>query len=610
MQQTYNVILAGNPNVGKSTIFNALTGMKQHTGNWSGKTVVTASGCYTYKDDKYNITDLPGVYSLLGTSPDEEAAKSVIDSRKYDCVVIAADAANIERNLDIILQICDITDRIVVCLNLCDEAKKRGISVSGAALSKLLSVPVIKTAARSGIGLEELKKAIYDVSVSGKNKQKDISRKDDLNYYINRSHQIAKQCLYESDGQAATIRTDKIITSKKYGIPIMLILLTLIFFITITGANVPSQFLENIFSELGVFLRSTAADLHIPQFIRGILIDGMYTTLTQVISVMLPPMAIFFPMFALLEDMGYLPRIAFMSDPLFSKAGTDGKNVLPLMMGLGCNACGVTGCRIIDCPQKRSLAMMTNSFIPCNGRFPILIMLITSFLISELPTPFRTLTGALILTASIILSVGISLFATYVISHTFYKSKYEPFIMELPPYRRPQILKTIVRSIFDKTLGVLCRAVLTAVPAGAVIWLLSNIRYGDTLLISYLVSFLDPIGKVMGLDGAIITGFILGFPANEIVLPIILMIYRSAGDFASFADSAHTADILISNGWTAKTAICMILFTLMHFPCSTTVLTIYKETKSLKQTAAAILLPAVCGILCCIAVNMIMSTFA
>ncbi len=601
------VALAGNPNVGKSTVFNTLTGLKQHTGNWTGKTVDCAYGNYTYNDKTFKIVDLPGTYSLYASSPEEEITRDYLYSKEADVIAVVTDATCLERNLNLVLQCLEITNNVVVCVNLIDEAQKKGIQIDFKKLSKILNVPVIQTAARSGEGIDELCKAIEEKSA---NFHSDIEyEKSDIDTIWKKANDIYNECVSSSsDCNRRDRKIDKLLTSKATGIPVMLLLFALIFYITIVGANYPSEWLSKLFNHIGIWLESVMSGA--PQILSDILLKGMYKTLTWVISVMLPPMAIFFPLFTLLEDSGYLPRIAFNLDKFFKKACAHGKQSLTMCMGFGCNACGVTGCRIIDSPRERLIAIVTNSLVPCNGRFPTLISIITMFFVGSKIGFLSSLTSTLLLVCAIVLSVIMTLLVSKFLSKTFLKGIPSSFALELPPYRSPQISKVIVRSIFDRTIFVLGRAITVAAPAGIIIWLLANISVGSSTLLSQCALFLDPFAKLIGLDGYILFAFILGFPANEIVMPIVIMSYLSCGELTEFSGLFELKALLVANGWTWITALCTMIFSLFHFPCATTCLTIKKETGSIKYTLLSIILPTVLGIICCFIVSTFCSFFA
>lgn len=389
----FKVALAGNPNVGKSTIFNALTGLNQHTGNWTGKTVECSSGTAKIKDKTFLFTDLPGTYSMIDFSEEETVTRKFLANEKSDCVVIVTDATIIERNLSFALQVLSLQKNAVLCLNLCDEAEKNGIIIDIDELSLNLGVPVICTCATRKGGIKELKNTIYDIC-TGKKKCfrvernfKDIDvlntekHKQNSEMLAEKSKEICKQTVFYSSKtmNERSRKADKILTSKAVGIPLMLLLFGVLFWITAVGANYPSEWLSLLFDFIKDELYNIFSLLSVPDFFTGILIDGVYTTLTWVVSVMLPPMAIFFPLFSIIEDSGYLPRIAFNLDKFFAKCGAHGKQSLTMAMGIGCNACGVTGCRIIESPQERLIAILTNNFMPCNGRFPTLIAIIMMF---------------------------------------------------------------------------------------------------------------------------------------------------------------------------------------------------------------------------------------
>lgn len=617
------VALMGNPNVGKSTVFNTLTGMAQHTGNWPGKTVAGASGTAEHGGTRFLLVDLPGTYSLVARSPEEEVARGFLLSGRADCAILVADATCLERNLNLALQVTEIMPRAVLCLNLMDEAQKKGVQIDCDALEQALGIPVIPCTAARGEGLDALLDAAAAVA-SGRrpttpppirfpaalsDDQLSEERKQDLRTasYVLHAEEIANGVIRSPANAARDRKIDRILTSRRYGIPAMLLLLALVFFLTISGANLPSAWLSRVLFACTEPIRAALCWLHAPVWLQSMLIDGVWRVLATVVSVMLPPMAIFFPLFTLLEDVGYLPRVAFNLDHAFCKAHACGKQALTLCMGFGCNAVGVTGCRIIDSPRERLIAILTNSMVPCNGRFPTIISLLTIFFIgvsrAALPTMLLSSLG---LTAVIVLGVAMTLAASRLLSATVLKGLPSSFALELPPYRRPQVGKVIVRSILDRTLFVLGRAISVAAPAGLLIWLLANWYIGGSSVLLSCAQALDPIGRALGLDGMILLAFLLGFPANEIVMPIVLMGYLSTGTLVELTGLPALGALLTANGWSAATALCFIVFSLFHWPCSTTCLTIWRETGSLRWTAAAVILPTGIGMTLCFLLHLLL----
>ena len=649
--EAHIIALAGNPNVGKSTVFNALTGLRQHTGNWPGKTVAAARGDLTYGGERFTLVDLPGTYSLFPNSAEEEIARDYLCSGEAEAVLILADATCLERSLNLVLQTLEAADvPAVVCVNLLDEAAKKGIVLDLPALSHALGVPVVGTAASRGEGLDELHAALA-AAVREKPRRRETAveypraveravrvlepalapfareqsrfyalrlLEDDALFFARfgadlpalaaerigealsaRATALVRLCERrdETAAQRRDRRLDRLLTSRATGIPVMLALFGAILWLTVEGANVPSQLLSRALFSAQEPLRGLLAFL--TPFWRGALVDGMYRTLAWVVSVMLPPMAIFFPLFTLLEDMGYLPRVAFVLDRCFARAGAHGRQSLTMCMGLGCNACGVTGCRIIDSPRERLIAMLTNSLVPCNGRFPLLITLLTAFLSGE-----AMLGASAGLLAALVLSVCVTLLVSRLLSATLLRGESSAFSLELPPYRRPRVGQVLVRSLLDRTVFVLGRAVTVAAPAGLLIYLLGNCTVGDTTLLAHGAAALDPLGRALGLDGMILLAFLLGFPANEIVLPILLMGYSSAGTLVDGASLVELKTMLLANGWTGMTALCMLLFSLFHFPCGTTTLTLARESKSLKWTLVGVALPTAVGMTVCFAVHL------
>lgn len=669
------IAIAGNPNVGKSTIFNALTGMKQHTGNWPGKTVAKSEGTFLYNNQEYLLVDLPGTYSLFTHSVEEEIARDFICFESEGVILVVCDATCLERNLNLVLQIMEISSNIVVCVNLLDEAKKKHISIDLKKLELILGVPVIGTCARNNIGIDQLLKAIENSFYECKNPTRIVypdvieQAKHTIEYYmpdielpskywlslrllepvtyysqnlksyidellhqpnIKKAQEEAKQMLTAQDINSQCLediiintvitkseeiasktvklnenevyykdhKIDKFLTNKITGIPIMILLLGFIFWITISGANIPSSIISNILFKIEDWLAILLNNLNVSNWIIDMLVHGIYKVLAWVVSVMLPPMAIFFPMFTLLEDLGYLPRIAFNLDYYFKKACTCGKQALTMCMGFGCNAVGVTGCRIIDSPREQLIAILTNNFVPCNGRFPTLIAIITMFFIGTKNNFKNSILSTLLLVCVVIFGIILTFISSKILSQTILKGIPSSFTLELPPYRKPQIGKIIIRSIFDRTIFVLGRAILIAAPTGLIIWLLANINIGNTSILLHCSQFLDPFGKLIGMDGVILLSFILGFPANEIVVPIMIMTYMATGNLMDM-ETAKLHLLLIENNWSWLTALCTILFCLLHWPCSTTCLTIKKETQSLKWTLIAFFLPTIFGIIIC-----------
>jgi len=697
----YLVALAGNPNVGKSTVFNELTGLRQHTGNWPGKTVVRAEGAFAHEGKRVKLVDLPGTYSLQAGSVDEEVARDFVLFGRPDVTVVVVDATRLERNLNLVLQILEITDRVVVFLNLMDEARRHGIGVDPARLEEELGVPVIPGTAREGLGIDELLNAAHDVATGvRKNNPYRLSRHapavevainglvpviEDVYPEMPNARWVAMRLLNADEAVQEAVRAgelgqlvhdesareveppseperqrlldtatrlrwelppdfhdivtehayaaaeavagkaqkrglakagfafdrklDELLTSRIFGFPLMLLILAVVFWLTIEGANVPSAMLATLLIDHGhSWLKGLAALAGLPWWLDGFLLDGVYLATAWVISVMLPPMAIFFPLFTLLEDFGYLPRVAFNMDSMFKKAGAHGKQALTMCMGFGCNAAGVVATRVIDSPRERLIAIITNNFSLCNGRWPTQILIATIFVGTLAPSQLGGLVSAAAVVGIALLGIVMMFVSSWLLSRTVLRGEATSFSLELPPYRPPRVLQTLYTSLIDRTMIVLWRAIVFAIPAGAVIWLVSNVTIGGVSVAEHAVTWLDPFGFLLGLNGVILLAYVVAIPANEIVIPTVLMLTvltggiagpEGAGVMFELDSVVATGDLLRGGGWTLLTAVNLMLFSLLHNPCSTTIYTIYKETRSMKWTTVATLMPVAMGVTIC-----------
>jgi ferrous iron transport protein B len=696
----YLVALAGNPNVGKTTVFNGLTGLRQHTGNWPGKTVVRAEGAFAHRGKRVKVVDLPGTYSLQAGSTDEEVARDFLVFGRPDVTVVVVDATRLERNLNLVLQVLEITDRVVVCLNLLDEARRHGIAVDPERLERKLGVPVVPTVARNGEGIDRLLDTVEAVAagerpttpyrleshapeveeavgglvpaieraypgvanprwvalrlLNGDGAVEEAVRQGELGLLTDPGapdgadptaydetaiaevletasrlrwtlrpdfHDALMARLYAAAQEIADAAQDRglkaagyrldrkldaLLTSRWLGLPLMLGILAVVFWITIEGANVPSQMLATLLIDHGhALLTGLGESVGMPWWLSGFLFDGVYLATAWVVAVMLPPMAIFFPLFTLLEDFGYLPRVAFNLDAMFQRVGAHGKQALTMAMGFGCNAAGVVATRVIDSPRVRLIAIITNNFSLCNGRWPTQILIATIFIGALAPAHWAGLVSAAAVVGIAVLGILFMFLASWLLSSTVLRGEATTFSLELPPYRPPRILQTLYTSVIDRTLIVLWRAVMFAVPAGAVIWLTANVHLGGASVAEHLVSALNPVGLILGMNGVILLAYVVAIPANEIVIPTVLMLTvlttgmalgEGAGVMFELDSTMAMADVLQAGGWTLLTGVSLMLFSLLHNPCSTTIYTIYRETGSVKWTAVATFLPLAMGV--------------
>lgn len=580
-ERKIKIALAGNPNVGKSTLFNALTGLHQHTGNWPGKTVGVATGMHRSGGVCFEFVDLPGTYSLNGKSEDERIAGAYLSSGEADCTLVVCDGSCLERNLILALQVLERCSRVVLCVNLMDEAEKMGFRIDGEKLSERLNVPVILTSASDRSGQKRLLQQLHQTALGPEQLRFPVQDP------VMQAQKIAASCVFVENKtrRSRQKRIDELLITRRWGIPIMLLLLFFIIWLTVWGANYPSRLLELLFDGGYRLLHGSLRAW--PGWLVGLLVDGIYATTTRVIAVMLPPMLIFFPLFTILEDIGYLPRMAFLLDRGMCRCGGCGKQALTLCMGLGCNAVGVTGCRIIDSPRERLLAILTNAMVPCNGRFPTLILLGSLF--------FPNVGTAGLVAAGVVLGVLGVMAASGVLSATVLRHESSVFVMEMPPFRKPRIGQILVRSLLDRTLQILLRAIKVAAPAGALLWTLCHYEFLDPA-----AEFLDPVGRFLGMNGVILLGFILSLPANELMIPVIVMVMTGAASLGSAVDPE-----MFTTQWSWHTAVCMMVFTLFHWPCATTLQTIRKETGSRKVAATALMLPTGVGIALCAVLNIL-----
>ena len=609
------IVLAGCPNVGKSTVFNALTGLRQHTGNWTGKTVDPARGRWRLEGVLYEAVDLPGVYCLTGGTPEERVAAAYLETHSPDLLVAVLDATALERTLALALELRPRCGRMVLCLNLMDEAERMGLEIDAAALGEALGCPVVPTRADRRESFELLRRVIAlragaepdpvpapsfrgpraeesvlapNPSFRGPQAEESVlpASPEDL---IPAASRLARAVTKSAPRPQRD--WDRLLLGKWTAYPLVLLLIFGIFLLTVWGANLPSAMLERGLGRLGALLGRLLSAL--PEGLRSLLLDGVYATAAKVVAVMLPPMAIFFPLFSLLEDLGLLPRTALLLDRPFARCGSCGRQGLCMCMGCGCNAVGVTGCRIIPNERQRLAAILTNALTPCNGRFPTLILLAGLMLGGRL----SALATAGVLTGCMLLSGGVTLAVTALLRRGPLRGEDGGFRLELPPLRRPRLGQLLLRAVLDRTLRVLGRALLAAAPAGALIWTLERLRLGGRPLLEALALGLDPAASLLGLTGTLLLAFFLSFPANELLLPLALLI-AGAGEEGLPA-------LLAAGGEPARTSLCAALFTMFHWPCATTVLTIWHETKSRGWTLLSLLIPAAAGSVLCMLTNAI-----
>lgn len=653
-----NILLCGNPNVGKSSIYNILTHSHEHTGNWTGKTVELSTKKIVGTD--YYLVDLPGIYSLSSLSEEENIAKMTMLFSDYKSIIYVVDATQIEKNLNLLFQILQINKNIILCINMIDELENKNIKLDTNILSNILGIKVIKFSTYKNIGYNELIEAIKEdnyceynyyyneeiekhinnissylpvgfnnryMSISVLNKDEylvkyvkerygiNLENNDVKNYIMNiNSEEISDQIsikintlsrivtneVFKKSGENSISLLDKIFSNKIYSIIMMTFIMFLIFLITITLANYPSDLLGELFNKFEYFIYKLCLNFNIPKVIYEPILFGVYRVVTFIISVMFPPLVIFFIMWTYAEESGILPRIAFNFDKICSYSNCHGKQCLTMCSGFGCNACAVVGARIMDNKRDRIIAILTNSFIPCNGRFPMIIAIITMFLVNS----NNKILVSIYLCGFVILAMIISFLISFILSKTILKGYPSFFVLELPEYKKVKLSKILKTSIVYKSLSILKKAILVSIPAGLIIWLLTNININNMSVFLIISNFLDKFAKIIGLDGNILLSFILALPANEIVLPIIIMGYLGNSNISLISDYIGIKSILLNNGWTVNTAICTILFSLMHFPCGTTLSTIKSEI-GYKWAFYSFIIPLITGIVFLLIYNFI-----
>lgn len=643
-----NILLIGNPNVGKSSIFNKLTLSHEQTGNWTGKTVELASKKII--GTNYTLIDLPGIYSLSSLSEEEAITKNTLLFENYKKVIYVSDGTNLEKNLYLLLQILQITKEVILCINMVDILEIKNIKIDTEKLSEILGIKVIRCSTFKNIGFKELiesldaesyslfsytyskeiEEHIYNISkllpdyfndryislsVLSKDKNivevikekygidiinkgvndylmsingEDIS--DEISLTINKLSKEIINKVYLNNSKGNNI-LDKFFSNKLVTIILMFLIMFSIFFITIVLSNYPSELLSFVFSKIENILYNIVIYFKVPQFIYEPLLFGIYRIVTFIVSVMFPPLVIFFLLYTYAEESGILPRIAFNLDKVFSMCGCHGKQCLTMCTGFGCNACAVVGSRIIDSKRDKLIAILTNSFIPCNGRFPMIIAFITMFLVNS----NNRLLISLYLCLFIGLSIIISFLVSFILSKTILRGYPGFFVLELPDYKKVKITKILKESIVYKSLSILKKAIKVSIPCGIIIWIFTNIKICNMTLFESFSYFLNPFAKMIGLDGVILFSFLLALPANEIVIPIIMMGYLGLSNVSTISNYLEIKNVLINNGWTINTAISTILFSIMHFPCGTTLSTIRSEVGT-KWMIYSFFIPLICGI--------------